>query len=280
VVAELITFQNKDGGFGQALEPDLRTPTSSALATGIGLHLLQSVGCSEDLPLVRAAVQFLLATFDYQQGVWRVAPHDANSHPHAPWWHDEYDSLADTFDDFQVIPRAQIVGLLYGYSNLVPADWLHKVTECTVADTEAMDSQTFGGGGDTLRYALDLAETEHMPWRFKERLIPKLRSVTLDVVNRNPEEWDSYSAPPLKIAPTPECVVADLLWDDLQVHLDYQIEKQTPEGTWEPTWTWGDFYPHEWEQAKQEWRGHLTLEALTTLQAYGRIKEKPAGRKS
>ena len=34
VVDELAAFQNKDGGFGHALEPDLRTPTSSALISG------------------------------------------------------------------------------------------------------------------------------------------------------------------------------------------------------------------------------------------------------
>jgi len=30
VIAELARFQNDDGGFGRALEPDLRTPDSSA----------------------------------------------------------------------------------------------------------------------------------------------------------------------------------------------------------------------------------------------------------
>lgn len=272
VLAELAPFQNKDGGFGHALDPDLRTPTSSALATGIGLHLLHALGCADDHPQVRAAVHFLLATFDYQQGVWRVAPYDANAFPHAPWWHDEYGSLADTFDDFRIIPRAQLVGLLHGYAALVPNDWLADVTERTVAAIEALDAPAFDGGGDTLRYALDLAETAALPQPFRERLLPKLRQVAPTVVSRDPEEWDQYCAPPLKIAPTPDCLVADLFWDELQAHLDYQIAHQTPEGTWEPTWTWGDFYPDAWAQARQEWRGHLTLEALTTLQAFGRIE--------
>ncbi len=47
---------------------------------------------------------------------------------------------------------------------------------------------------------------------------------------------------------------------------------QTPEGTWEPTWTWGGFYPEAWEQAKTEWRGHLTLETLASLEAFGRLE--------
>ena len=66
--------------------------------------------------------------------------------------------------------------------------------------------------------------------------------------------------------------MADLLQDDLQAQLDYVIDRQTAQGTWEPTWTWGDFYPQVWEQAELEWRGHLTLETLTSLHAFGRIK--------
>jgi hypothetical protein len=271
-LAELARFQNKDGGFGHALEPDLRTPTSSALATGIGLRLLKELQCSTEQPLVYHAVQYLLTTFDHGTKVWRVAPRNTNLFPHAPWWHDEFGSLADTFDDFQIIPRADILGLLHHYSALVPADWLENVTEHTVATVVALDNGGFGGGGDSLRYALNLAETDNLPQRFKNHLIPKLRAVTLAVVSHDPQEWVSYCAPPLKIAPTPQSITADLLGDDLQMHLDYQIDHQTSEGTWEPTWTWGDFYPDVWEKAKLEWRGHLTLETLTTLWHFGRVE--------
>jgi hypothetical protein len=118
---------------------------------------------------------------------------------------------------------------------------------------------------------LDLAETNELPARFRERLAPRLCAATLVVVNRNPEKWDSYCAPPLKVAPSPASLIADLLGDDLQLHLDYQIEHQTVEDAWDPVWTWGDSYPDVWERAKREWRGHLTLETLTTLHAFGCI---------
>jgi hypothetical protein len=272
VIAELAHFQNEDGGFGRGLEPDLRTPSSSALATGIGLRMLEELRCSTDHPMVRKAVSYLLATFDHQTKVWRVVPHDTNAFPHAPWWHDEDGSLARTFDDFLIIPRAEIVGLLHHFSPLVPADWLNDLTERTVADIEAIEALGTGGGDD-LSYALSLAETEELPQHFRRRLIARIRAITPAVVSRDPQEWDTYCISPLKLASSPQSIVADLLWDDLQVHLDYQIDHQTPEGTWDPVWTWGDFYPGVWEQAKLEWRGHLTLNTLITLQAFGHIEE-------
>ncbi len=271
VTEALAPYQNADGGFGHGLEPDVRTPSSSALATGIGLTVLKELGCSPQHTMVADAVRFLRHTFDQGAQVWRVIPHDANKYPHAPWWHDEDGSLTRTFDGFLIIPRAQIVGLLHEYSALVPTAWLDAVTEATVVAIETLKDDAFGGGGDTLRYALELAETDALPQRFKDRLTPRLRDLGTQVVCRDPQEWGGYCPTPLKIAPMPRSLTADALSDCLQTQLDYVIDHQTPEGTWEPTWTWGDSYPEVWEQARREWRGHLTLETLTSLRAFGRL---------
>lgn len=273
VVTELAHFQNDDGGFGHALEPDLRTPTSSALATEVALRTLEELGCASDHPMVVDAVRFFLETIDPRTKVWRVIPPDANAHPHAPWWHDEDGSLARTFDDFLIIPRASVVGLLQHYAALVPADWLAELTEHTVATLETIKDGAFGGGGDSLRYAMRLVETKALPQSYKDRLVSRLCRLSLKFVSCDPQEWGGYVATPLKVAPTPDALVADVLRDGLEKHLDYQIDRQTPEGAWEPTWTWGDFYPDIWEQTRREWRGALTLEVLTSLQAFGRIEE-------
>jgi hypothetical protein len=146
------------------------------------------------------------------------------------------------------------------------------LTEATVADIESAEDDVFAGGGDALRYALTLAETEAVPQRYKDRVLPRLRAHTDRVVCTEPAEWDTYCATPLKVAPSPESAVADLLWDDLQRNLDYVIEHQTDQGAWEPTWTWGGVYPEAWEKARREWRGHVTLETLTSLETYGRVE--------
>jgi hypothetical protein len=278
VAAALSRYQNADGGFGHALEPDVRTPHSSALATGIGLTLLKELGFSPAHPMAAQAVVYLHDTFleDEMPQVWRVIPPEANDAPHAPWWHDEVkegkSTLAQTFDNFLIIPRAQIVGLLHHYAALVPTDWLDAVTEATVASIATLGAEAFGGGGDTLRYALDLAETAALPASYRDRLRPRLRAVADQIVCRDPAAWSGYCPTPLKIAPTPDCIVADVLDEALATHLDHVIAHQTEAGSWEPTWTWGDAYPDAWAEAKREWRGHLTLETLTSLHAFGRLK--------
>ncbi len=275
VVAELARFQNRDGGFGHSLEPDLRTPSSSALATGIALRTLRELTVPAEHSLVREAVRYLQSTLDQSQATWRVAPADTNDHPHAPWWHDEGGSLARTFDDFLVIPRAELVGLLHHYAGLVPASWLDELTERTVRDIESIEPLGTGGGDD-LAYALALAESQALPGRYRVRLLARLRVVVPRVVSRDPAEWKSYSITPLKVAPAPESVVADLLAELLPLQLDYLVRQQSAAGSWEPVWDWRGSYPEAWELAKREWRGELTLRALKTLQAYGRLAPKVA----
>jgi len=271
VAGALAAYKNADGGFGRALEPDLRTPASSALATGIGLQMLKEIGRPAGHRLVEHAVRYLLNSFDPKDQVWRVVSPEANDYPHAPWWHDENGSLADTFDDFLIIPRAQLVGLLHHFSRDVPARWLEDVTERTVADVETIEALGTGGGDD-LAYALSLAEEEALPERFRQRLLERLRDAVPRAVSHDPAQWHTYCLRPLKVIHSPTSPVADLIEDAIQADLDYQIERQTPEGTWDPVWTWGDAYPEAWEQARHEWRGHLTLETLTILRAFGRIE--------
>lgn len=274
VLAALGRFQNEDGGFGHALEPDVRTPSSSALATGIGLTVLKGLDCSADHPLVRRAVEYLLATFDREQHVWRVVPPDTNEFPHAPWWHDDDDggSLARTFDDFCIIPRAELLALLHHFPAHVPGDWLEDITERTVRDVEGL--QVLGsGGGDDLAYALGLAQAPGLPEGLRQRLLARVRQVVPRAVERDPARWGTYCTTPLKVAPSPDSPVTDLLWEDLQVNLDYLIERQSADGAWDPNWSWGGLYPQDWERARQEWRGELTLRTLRTLHAYGRIEE-------
>jgi hypothetical protein len=271
VLGKLAHFQNEDGGFGRALEPDLRTPGSSPLATGIGLQLLRELQCPADHPMVRKAVAYLMRTYEVEIPGWRPVAPDTNSFPHAPWWHDEQDNLARLFDGFRIIPRALIVGSLHHFSTLVPPGWLEEVTAETVRYIEKVELLGEGGGSD-LQYAISLAEAKNLPPHYAKRLEARIREAIPTVVVRDSARWDSYCITPLRIVPAPQSLGADLIEDELQRHLDYQITRQTPEGTWVPVWSWEGTYPDVWATAEREWRGHLTLEVLTQLNAFGRME--------
>ena len=273
VIEALAAFQNADGGFGRALEPDVRTPSSSALATGIGLRILRELGRPAGEPMVGRAVAYLRESLDAETWTWRVVPADTGAHPHAPWWHDEGGSLAHTFDDFLVIPRAELVGSLVHYRSLVPAGWLEVLIERTVRDLETIEVLG-SGGGDDLVYALRLAETAALPASYRERLLARLRVEVRRAASCDPAEWGGYCITPLKVAPLPSSTVADLLGEPLEVHLDYLVETQVTSGAWDPVWSWGGAYPEAWARARREWQGCLTLDNLVALAAFGRISRR------
>ena len=75
----------------------------------------------------------------------------------------------------------------------------------------------------------------------------------------------------LKVAPSPDTTLAKALAPDVERNLDYQIAHQQADGSWAPAWSW-NAYPEAWAIAERTWRGHLTLEALRSLRAYGRIE--------
>jgi hypothetical protein len=268
VYLHLAAFQNPDGGFGKALEPDMRSPSSSALATENGLRLLVELKTPAGHPMVCQVLLYLQNALEEGSLTWRVVPPDVNDHPHAPWWHDADGSLENVFGGFRIIPRAGILAALVTYKADLPEAWLDRITTDTLAHILGGGVDEFGGGGDALVYARRLAEAPGLPPQDRERLVAHVAAMADAIVARQPEQWSQYCAPPLKLAPTPQSVTAPLLQDCLPAHLDYLVAHQDPQGYWDVTWAWGE-YPDVWPAARQEWRGVLTLDALLSLRAYG-----------
>ena len=269
VLDALGAYQNPDGGFGNALEPDLRTPSSSALATAIGMEVMTEIECNPEEPRLRSAVEYLEGTHDSVTNTWRAVPNDTGDYPHAIWWEDENGGLARLFHDFRIIPRAAILASLHTYPGLVPKDWLAGVTEDCVRFIEMAPLDAFRLDG--FAYGVRLAEAPMLPDQSRQRLRLRLGGVVESVVNTDPESWSQYCLAPLKAAPGPDSLAALQLDTAIEMHLDYTIVHQTDEGAWNPTWEWRTPYPEAWATAKDEWRGYLTLENLTLLRAFDRL---------
>lgn len=65
--------------------------------------------------------------------------------------------------------------------------------------------------------------------------------------------------------------LADMLQDELQANLNYLIDEQSSDGTWDPVRSGSDLYAEEWDKVIIGWRGRLTLEALAMLRKFGRM---------
>ena len=85
VLEALSAYQNPDGGFGYALEPDDWNQNSTLNATLYAMQLMLNIGVTQH-PLMEGALRFLRSEACFQNGEWQFCTPSSRDYPHAPWW--------------------------------------------------------------------------------------------------------------------------------------------------------------------------------------------------
>jgi hypothetical protein len=264
VLAALRPYQNPDGGFGHALEPDSRGPSSHPTTTHTALRVLDEIDRFDD-PMAPRILNYLVTVTAPDGGV-PVASPSIQHEPRAPWWN--VDTVSRTGS---LLPTAGIAGLLHK----------HRVEHPWLAGATAFSWQAIAALGETHPYDVEyaLAFLEHVPERERAereaerlgRLVREQRLVLLD-----PAKPDEVRIPPgyaegefhtpLNYAPRPTSLARRWFSDDeIARSLDALAGAQGEDGGWSFNW-------REWNPATTiEWRGYVTIDALQTLRAYGRL---------
>lgn len=258
VLKELQVYQNEDGGFGNGLEPDFRCRESSALATAIGLHYLARVGIEETDDVVKKAIHYLLNTFHKEKMGWQIVPKEVESAPRAIWWNYREDWEWGN-------PSAEIIGLLHNYKGLVPAEFLDNLTNYAIEYVNNLSKYEHHELLSILKLSEKLSDKEYIS------ISGKLQEMVKACVTVEPEKWASYCLMPIQVVTSPGSPYYDLFAEIIPMNLGYLVKTQTKDGFWEPAWSWGQF-EEEWETAKEEWRGWLTLEYLRVLRSFDYIE--------
>jgi hypothetical protein len=246
----IAAFRNADGGFGHALEPDGRTPGSQPAAIALALEILDEADAWDE-ELVAGACEWLEANAPDEGGASFVEP-SVEGWPHAPWWQAEEERPASLFS------TGKIAGTLH--ARRVEHPWLDRATELVWRRIDELDDP----GPYGLRGVV--AFLDHVPDRDRagqalERVGPLVSgTVALDPA----AEGEVHT--PLDFAPNPDSI-ARRLFDGatIDAHLDHLAAGQAEDGGW--TFNWLAWSP----VAASEWRGSLTVDALRTLRANGRL---------
>ncbi|MDT5025012.1 MAG: hypothetical protein QOE61_1438 [Micromonosporaceae bacterium] len=267
VLDELARYQNPDGGFGHALEPDLRTPASSAIATSVAFSVFRELEVAATQPLAKRAVDFLLKTFDTDRRGWQIVPPQVEDTPRAPWW--TYADIDTTFGGCLLNPTASLVGALCDYAVLVPPAFLTEMISAVLERVQSASAFSM----DTFRCLLELAETQSLPEWARQQLRSKLLEAVPAAIEKDPAAWATYSLQPLDVIRSPRSFLATAVDGAVvDANLDYWIDQQSADGSWPLSWTWAHVNEQAWRQAEQEWKGFVTVERLATLLAFGRVE--------
>jgi hypothetical protein len=248
VVAAVRPYQNSDGGFGNGLEPDLRTPTSQPIAVNSALEALDEAGAFDD-PMVAAACDWLVTVQREDGGVPFVLP-SAAPHPRAPWWQTEEDPGSST----------TVTGLIashlerHGYEH----PWLEAAREFMRSQVESSPLASPYEARAVLAY-LDATGDEAAV----DALAPRLREA--GIVELDPDAAGEVHFP-IDYAPWPDRPSRRIFDPELiERHLDALAARQQNDGGWRFNWT-------AWAPGPEaEWRGFVTIHALKVLRANGRL---------
>jgi hypothetical protein len=250
-LAALRAYQNADGGFGNALEPDKRSPASQPIDVEIALRVLDDIGFDD--ALARRAGDWLATIATAEGGVPFALP-SIRDYPRAPWWDAPDDPPAS------LNPTASIAGLLHKHR--LQHRWVERATAYCWAAIEASPLE------EVHELLCILLFLQHAPDRPRaERELERVgqRLLTGGLVELDPEA-SGYVKKPLEWAPTPDSPARRLFADAvIAAHLDKLAAGQRDDGGWPITW------PPLSAAVELEYRGWVTIQALKTLRAYGRL---------
>jgi hypothetical protein len=244
-------YRNDDGGFGHALEPDLRTAASQPAAVEMALRIMHAADAWDE-NLVRDAIDWLVTVAPAEGGATFVRP-TMSQGPHAPWW------VPGEGNPVSLIQTGQIAGVLYARGFAHP--WRDGATDVMWRGidqlTEPMAYEMFGV----------LEFLQHVPDRSRAKdALSRIGPLLLDrgLVALDPDATGETHSP-LSFAPMPDSI-ARSLFDDatIEAHLDRLAGAQREDGGW--TFNWPSWSP----AAEADWRGFLTVDALRVLRANGR----------
>jgi hypothetical protein len=259
VLDALRAYQNADGGFGSALEPDMRVPDSQPIATEFALLIMDEIGKADP-----SMLQGIMRYFKQEQRVSGGLPRATvrvNAYPHAPWWNTDDDSLGS------LNPTGRMLGLLYKLRALTgheDEEWLKRSLNFVWGQIPRANPVDYH---DVIQC---IAFLEHTPDRERAEAVMKTVDHWLQqpgTIELDPKA-KGYVHKVLDWAKAPESYAKKWISEaDVERHLDDLIQNQQEDGGWTVS------FPAISQGNASEWRGLITVDRLFTLKAYGRLEE-------
>lgn len=271
VLNALSCYQNKDGGFGHALEPDAWNPNSSPVQTWCATEILREINFTDNSHLiVRGILSYLESGKDFNGHFWYNIIRTNNDYPHALWWNTE--TGRNSHDDYN--PAACLAGFIIKYAD---KDSKIYTLGCRVAKEAVITymNQGFLSNMATvlcyirlMQYVEEAGITGIFDFNaLKAKLIQQVEySITKDTAI-----WEtSYICKPSKFFNSKESIFYDSNKEIADYECEFIIKTQLEDGSWNITWKWAA-YPDEWAISKNWWKSDIIIKNLLYLRGFNKI---------
>ncbi|TCL63364.1 hypothetical protein EDC14_102182 [Hydrogenispora ethanolica] len=269
ILAILSHYQNRDGGFGYAIEPDNWNPASTPYNAHFVVRILRMIDFLDTThPIYQGIFRYLEHTTDQADYGWFFIIPSNNHYPHAVWW--DYNPEKNIFQSIGI--TAILSGFILRYGD--KQSNLYKIaTEYAKTLIEKLPTTTNFGDMGLKGYSelLDDIEAAGLREDFNcQYLREKLQDLVWSKIH---DEKDNFMANPLEFIFSPNSRFYEKNQLEVEAALDQLIDQRPASGVWDIPWEWynGNQYAKAFAISENWWKSFQAIEKLLQLKRFGRL---------
>jgi hypothetical protein len=268
VLTALSAYQNKDGGFGNALEADSWNPNSSPLQTWCATEVLNEIGITyKNNTIVRGILSYLESQKDYLDGHWLAEIPSNNNYPHAPWWTYNQNGI----EEWGYNPTICLVGFILFFTDKQSELYQMAAKIARKAVKDYLEGKTTNDMHEEycfLRfydYCMKAGITDIFD-------VPEMRNRIIqnvsNIITKDTKEWSTgYICKPSRFNISPRSIFYQDNKEIAHYETEFIIKNMNEDGTWNVNWNWSD-YQEEWVISKNWWKAQIIIENMIYLKGF------------
>lgn len=273
VVSALSHYQNEDGGFGNALEPDNWNPASTPYVTLYALGLLQRIGMTDTShPIYKGIFEYLSSEKDLTDYGWRFNVPENNNYPRAPWWN--YSEDANKTES--IGPTCGLCAFILQNMDKTSSVYKKAETLAKQALDNLLTAKNFGDMGIGGYIGLiDALPTLNIGDYDMPALYSKINELVNASIERDVNKWQYYGVLPSTYIHSPQSPFYPANKEIVDQEINYLLETLPENGVWNISWTWFDnmeSYGKEFIISENWWKSITAIEKLCFLKNFNAAK--------
>lgn len=270
VVNALMYYQNEDGGFGNAVDPDNWNINSLPYATLFTISILRDIEFYEmQHPIYLGIKRYIDIELNFPEGC-NFTVITNKDYPHAKYYN--YDENYN---------RTESTGIILGFCAFIiehyQDDKIYSVAlEVAEKMIEKLYSANLGDMGPTgyisLANAMKHAEIRGYDY---DKLELRLKELVNKSIQRNPDQWPFYGYRPSDYIKSEVSIFYRDNKDIINVELDYLHDTLPDNDVWPITWSWfenNEKYPKESIISENWWKSIKAIERAKFLKNFIRTQ--------
>ncbi|WP_313131649.1 hypothetical protein [Anaerocolumna sp.] len=268
----LALYQNEDGGFGQALEPDNWNPHSTPSTTLFALNILKSIGYSDiSNEIYQGIIKYLSSGNNMTEYGWMFSIPSNDDFPHAPWW--GYNEEANIIESVGI--TAELSAFILRYVDSQSEVYQTAMTFARKLIDKMMTEDNHGDMGVSGYIALvDTIEELKLKDFDYDGMAKRISVLVTKGIEHDVSKWKYYGYRPSDYILSPESIYYAANKDMVDVELEYLIETKPEKNVWPITWTWFDNtekYSKEFAVSEVRWKAIKAIEKMRFLKKFDRL---------